>query len=153
VTSALRDGMRVVSVVLGSKSFKGARMRAAHSSTTRSPFTTQAGCQGGAKLASAPVWKAAATPIDVGVNEDLYITRAQRSGDIKTTVDVRPSSSRPCRTTTTRSPSRGRRIADFGDRAVHPLTAVAQGGWWRRLIDTIRFGSRKLRTCRCPSVI
>jgi serine-type D-Ala-D-Ala carboxypeptidase (penicillin-binding protein 5/6) len=21
---------------------------------------------------------------------------------------------------------------------VHPLAAVAQGGWWRRLIDTIR---------------
>jgi len=21
---------------------------------------------------------------------------------------------------------------------VHPLTAVGQGGWWRRLIDTIR---------------
>jgi len=103
VTSALRDGMRVVSVVLGSKSFKG--REDASGALINYAFTfydTKLVAKGGAKLASAPVWKAAATPVDVGVNEDLYITLPRSaSGDIKTTVEVRPGSSHRCRTTTT----------------------------------------------------
>jgi D-alanyl-D-alanine carboxypeptidase (penicillin-binding protein 5/6) len=141
VTSALRDGMRVVSVVLGSKSFKG--REDASGALINYAFTfydTKLVAKGGAKLASAPVWKAAATPVDVGVNDDLYITLPRSaSNDIKTTVDVQPKLIAPLS-----------RNADIGvlhvtaglktvaSVSVHPLTAVAQGGWWRRLIDTIR---------------
>jgi serine-type D-Ala-D-Ala carboxypeptidase (penicillin-binding protein 5/6) len=141
VTSALRDGMRVVSVVLGSKSFKG--REDASGALINYAFTfydTKLVAKGGAKLASAPVWKAAATPVDVGVNDDLYITLPRSaSNDIKTTVDVQPKLIAPLS-----------RNADIGvlhvtagletvaTVPVHPLTAVAQGGWWRRLIDTIR---------------
>jgi D-alanyl-D-alanine carboxypeptidase (penicillin-binding protein 5/6) len=141
VTSALRDGMRVVSVVLGSKSFKG--REDASGALINYAFTfydTKLVVKGGAKLASTHVWKAAATPVDVGVDDDLYITLPRSaSGDIKTTVDVQPRLIAPLS-----------RNADIGvlhvvagsatvaTVPVHPLTAVAEGGWWRRLIDTIR---------------
>jgi D-alanyl-D-alanine carboxypeptidase (penicillin-binding protein 5/6) len=141
VTSALRDGMRVVSVVLGAKSFKG--REDASGALINYAFTfydTKLVARGGAKLASAPVWKAAATPVDVGVNDDLYITLPRSaSADVKTTVDVQPKLIAPLS-----------RTADIGvlhvvagsqtlaTVPVHPLTAVAEGGWWRRLIDTIR---------------
>ena len=141
VTSALRDGMRVVSVVLGSKSFKG--REDASGALINYAFTfydTKLVAKGGAKLASAPVWKAAATPVDVGVNEDLYITLPRSaSGDIKTTVDVRPRLIAPLSHNddigVLHVVAASQTLATV---PVHPLTAVAQGGWWRRLIDTIR---------------
>jgi D-alanyl-D-alanine carboxypeptidase (penicillin-binding protein 5/6) len=96
--------------------------------------------KGGAKLASTHVWKAAATPVDVGVDDDLYITLPRSaSGDIKTTVDVQPRLIAPL----SRNADIGVLHVVAGSETVatvpvHPLTAVAEGGWWRRLIDTIR---------------
>ncbi len=141
VTSALRDGMRVVSVVLGSKSFKG--REDASGALINYAFTfydTRLVAKAGVKLASERVWKAASTPVDVGVNEDLYVTVPRgQSNSLKTSLEMQP-----------------RLIAPLTPRAdigflhvfagaqtlatvpVHPLAAVAQGGWWRRLIDTIR---------------
>jgi D-alanyl-D-alanine carboxypeptidase (penicillin-binding protein 5/6) len=141
VTSALRDGMRVVSVVLGAKSFKG--REDASGALINYAFTfydTKLVAKGGAKLATAPVWKAASTPVDVGVNDDLYITLPRSaSNDIKTTVDVQPKLIAPL----SRSADIGVLHVISGSQTlatvpVHPLAAVAQGGWWRRLIDTIR---------------
>ncbi|MGD0491560.1 MAG: D-alanyl-D-alanine carboxypeptidase family protein [Steroidobacteraceae bacterium] len=141
VTSALRDGMRVVSVVLGSKSFKG--REDASGALINYAFTfydTKLVVKGGAKLASTHVWKAAATPVDVGVDDDLYITLPRSaSGDIKTTVDVQPRLIAPL----SRNADIGVLHVVAGSETVatvpvHPLTAVAEGGWWRRLIDTIR---------------
>jgi serine-type D-Ala-D-Ala carboxypeptidase (penicillin-binding protein 5/6) len=141
VTSALRDGMRVVSVVLGSKSFKG--REDASGALINYAFTfydTKLVARAGAKLASAPVWKAAATPIDVGVSEDVYITLPRSaSSDIKTTVDVQPRLIAPI----ARSANIGVLHVTAGGQTlltmpVHPLADVAQGGWWRCLIDTIR---------------
>jgi serine-type D-Ala-D-Ala carboxypeptidase (penicillin-binding protein 5/6) len=141
VTSALRDGMRVVSVVLGSKSFKG--REDASGALINYAFTfydTKLVVKGGAKLASAPVWKAAATPVDVGVNDDLYITLPRSaSNDVKTSADVLPKLIAPL----SRNADIGVLHVVAGSQTlatvpVHPLTAVAEGGWWRRLIDTIR---------------
>jgi serine-type D-Ala-D-Ala carboxypeptidase (penicillin-binding protein 5/6) len=141
VTSALRDGMRVVSVVLGAKSFKG--REDASGALINYAFTfydTKLVAKGGAKLASAPVWKAASTPVDVGVNEDVYVTLPRSgSNDIKTTVDVQPRLIAPL----SRNADIGVLHVIAGSQTlatvpVHPLAAVAQGGWWRRLIDTIR---------------
>jgi D-alanyl-D-alanine carboxypeptidase (penicillin-binding protein 5/6) len=141
VTSALRDGMRVVSVVLGSKSFKG--REDASGALINYAFTfydTKLAAKGGAKLASAPVWKAAATPVDVGVDEDLYVTLPRSaSNDIKTSVDLQPKLIAPL----PRNADIGVLHVTAGSQtlatvAVHPLAAVAEGGWWRWLIDTIR---------------
>jgi serine-type D-Ala-D-Ala carboxypeptidase (penicillin-binding protein 5/6) len=141
VTSALRDGMRVVSVVLGAKSFKG--REDASGALINYAFTfydTKLVAKGGARLASAPVWKAASTPVDVGVNEDVYVTLPRSgSNDIKTTVDLQPRLIAPL----SRNADIGVLHVAAGSQTlatvpVHPLAAVAQGGWWRRLIDTIR---------------
>ena len=132
---------RVVSVVLGAKSFKG--REDASGALINYAFTfydTKLVAKGGAKLASAHVWKAAATPVDVGVNEDLYVTLPRSaSSDIKTTVDVQPKLIAPL----SRSADVGVLHVLAGTQSlasvpVHPLGAVPQGGWWRRLIDTIR---------------
>src|SRR5580658_9681920 len=106
VTSSLRDGMRLISVVLG----------------------------------SAPVWKAASTPFDVGIDKDLHITLPRsQSGDIKTTVDLQPRLIAPIARTADvgqlHVSTQGQSLATL---PVHPLAAVDAGGWWRRLIDTIR---------------
>jgi serine-type D-Ala-D-Ala carboxypeptidase (penicillin-binding protein 5/6) len=141
VTSALRDGMRVVSVVLGAKSFKG--REDASGALINYAFTfydTKLVAKGSAKLASAPVWKAASTPVDVGVNEDVYVTLPRSgSNDIKTSVDLQPRLIAPL----SRNADVGVLHVAAGSQTlatvpVHPLAAVAQGGWWRRLIDTIR---------------
>jgi serine-type D-Ala-D-Ala carboxypeptidase (penicillin-binding protein 5/6) len=141
VTSALRDGMRLVSVVLGATSMKG--RESASAALLNYGFTfydTKLVVKGGTKLASTPIWKAATSPIDVGIREDLYITLPRgESNDIKTTVTVQPKLIAPLA-----------RDSDVGQLRVftsnqtlttlpvHPLADVAAGGWWRRLIDTIR---------------
>ena len=89
VTSALRDGMRLVSVVLGSTSMKGRENASA--ALLNYGFTfydTKLIVKGGTKLASTHVWKAAASPVDLGVKEDLYITLPRgEANDIKTATE------------------------------------------------------------------
>ena len=141
VTSALRNGMRLVSVVLGSKSMRN--REDASDALLNYAFTfydTRLVVKAGTRLASAPVWKAAATPIDVGVDKDLYITLPRsESADIKTSVNVQPRLIAPL----SRSADVGVLSVSAGGQPlasvpVHPLSEVAQGGWWRRLIDSIR---------------
>ncbi len=141
VTSALRDGMRIVSVVLGSGSMSGRENASA--ALLNYGFTfydTKRVVKGGAALASTKVWKAAESPVDVGIKDDLYITLPRgEANDIKTAVDVQPRLKAPL----TRDSEVGtlRVFTASGTlvtMAVHPMKAVAVGGWWRRLIDTIR---------------
>jgi D-alanyl-D-alanine carboxypeptidase (penicillin-binding protein 5/6) len=141
VTSALRDGMRLVSVVLGSTSMKG--REDASAALLNYGFTfydTQLVVKGGTKLAATRVWKAAVSPIDVGITDDLYLT-LPRGGfkDVKTAVDVQPRLIAPL----ARDANVGELRVFTGNqtlaaRPVHPMSNVAAGGWWRRLIDTIR---------------
>jgi D-alanyl-D-alanine carboxypeptidase (penicillin-binding protein 5/6) len=141
VTSALRDGMRLVSVVLGSTSMKAREnASAALLGYGFTFYDTKLVVKGGTKLAATPVWKGAASTVDVGIRNDLYITlpRGQSSG-IKTAVDIQPRLIAPLAATA----DVGQLRVFTGTQAlvtmpVHPLTSVAAGGWWRRLIDTIR---------------
>ncbi|MDP8985232.1 MAG: D-alanyl-D-alanine carboxypeptidase [Pseudomonadota bacterium] len=141
VTSALRDGMRIVSVVLGSTSMKG--REDASAALLNYGFTfydTRLVAKGGTALASTPVWKAARSPVDVGIKEDLYITLPRgQANDIKTAVALQPRLIAPLAPESDvgllRVFSGSQTLATM---AVHPLQNVAAGGWWRRLIDTIR---------------
>jgi serine-type D-Ala-D-Ala carboxypeptidase (penicillin-binding protein 5/6) len=141
VTSSLRDGMRLVSVVLGSSSMKARENASA--ALLNYGFTfydTKLVIRGGTKLASTRVWKAATTPVDVGIDQDLYVTLPRsQSGDIKTSVDVQPKLIAPLARSTDvgqlHVTAAGQTLATL---PVHPLTAVDAGGWWRRLIDTIK---------------
>jgi serine-type D-Ala-D-Ala carboxypeptidase (penicillin-binding protein 5/6) len=140
VTSALRNGMRLVSVVLGSASMKARENASA--ALLNYGFTfydTRLVVKGGAPLASTRVWKAAHTPIELGVREDLYLTVPRGQTDIKTATEVQPKLIAPLGADASVGTLRvfvgGQPAAT---QPLHPLKAVAAGGWWRRLIDTIR---------------
>jgi D-alanyl-D-alanine carboxypeptidase (penicillin-binding protein 5/6) len=141
VTSALRDGMRLISVVLGSTSMKARENASA--ALLNYGFTfydTKLVVKGGTALGSTKVWKAAQSPVNVGIKDDLYITLPRgQANDVKTTVDLRPRLIAPLGI----DADVGQLRVFVGNQTlttmpVHPLDNVAAGGWWRRLIDTIR---------------
>jgi D-alanyl-D-alanine carboxypeptidase (penicillin-binding protein 5/6) len=139
VTSALRDGMRLVSVVLGSTSMKARENASA--ALLNYGFTfydTRLLVKGGTALASARVWKADHSPAELGLTDDLYLTLPRGAADVKTAVDVQPRLLAPLPKDATVGSLRvlagGQTLATL---PLHPLEAVASGGWWRRLIDSI----------------
>src|ERR1700734_2951624 len=140
VTSARREGMRLISVVLGSTSMKAREnASAALLSYGFTFYETKLIVKGGTVLATTHVWKAANPSAELGVKDDLYMTLPRGQADVKTTVEVTPKLIAPLGLD-----------ADVGTLhvfngkdalttvALHPLKPVAAGGWWRRLIDTIR---------------
>src|SRR5277367_1437598 len=139
VTSSLRDGMRLVSVVMGSTSIKGRENASA--ALLNYGFTfydTRLLVKGGTALASARVWKADHSPAELGLTDDLYMTLPRGAADVKTALDVQPRLVAPLLKDVTVGTLRvlagGQTLATL---PLHPLKAVASGGWWRRLIDTI----------------
>jgi D-alanyl-D-alanine carboxypeptidase (penicillin-binding protein 5/6) len=142
VTSAMRDGMRLVSVVLGSSSMRAREdASAALLNYAFTFYDTRLLTKGGLKLGEAKLWKAAKTPVDVGINRDLYLTvpRGDSAG-IKTIVELQPRLIAPVSLGTTVGQLRviGGNGQTLASQPLHPLQAVALGGWWRRLIDTIK---------------
>jgi D-alanyl-D-alanine carboxypeptidase (penicillin-binding protein 5/6) len=140
VTSSHREGMRLVSVVLGSTSMKGREnASAALLSYGFTFYATKLVVKGGTVLATTHVWKAAQSPDDVGITNDLYMTLARGQADVKTAVDVQAKLIAPLsldsNVGTLRVFSGSQTLATV---PLHPLKLVAAGGWWRRLIDTIR---------------
>ena len=141
VTSALRDGMRLVSVVMGSTSMKAREYASA--ALLNYGFTfydTKLVAKGGAVLATARVWKGQRPTVDLGIKDDLYVTLPRGGAEgIKTAADVQPRLIAPL----TVDMSAGSLRVFAGRQTLqtiplHPLKDVAAGGWWRRLIDTIR---------------
>jgi D-alanyl-D-alanine carboxypeptidase (penicillin-binding protein 5/6) len=141
VTSALRDGMRLVSVVMGSTSMKARENASA--ALLNYGFTfydTKLAVKGGAVLATARVWKGENASVDLGIKDDFYITLPRGQADaVKTATDVRPRLIAPlaldANLGTLRVFAGSETLAAM---PLHPLKSVAAGGWWRRLIDTIR---------------
>jgi serine-type D-Ala-D-Ala carboxypeptidase (penicillin-binding protein 5/6) len=141
VTSALRDGMRLVSVVMGSTSMKARENASA--ALLNYGFTfydTKMVVKGGAVLATARVWKGQSSSVDLGIKDDLYVTVPRGGAEgLKTAADVQPRLIAPLAVDTTVGNLRvftgGQTLQTI---PLHPLKDVAAGGWWRRLIDTIR---------------
>ncbi|HWX35861.1 MAG TPA: D-alanyl-D-alanine carboxypeptidase family protein [Steroidobacteraceae bacterium] len=141
VTSALRDGMRLVSVVMGSNSMK-ARENAS-TALLNYGFTfydTKLAVKGGTVLASTRVWKGQKSSVDLGIKDDLYLTLPRGEAErIKTAADVQPRVIAPLALDSTLGSLRvfagNQTLATL---PLHPLKTVDAGGWWRRLIDTIR---------------
>jgi serine-type D-Ala-D-Ala carboxypeptidase (penicillin-binding protein 5/6) len=140
VTSAHREGMRLISVVLGSTSMKAREnASAALLSYGFTFYDTKLIVKGGTVLATAHVWKAANPSAELGVKDDLYMTLARGQADVKTSVDVTPKLIAPLgldANVGTLHVFNGKEALTTV--ALHPLKPVAAGGWWRRLIDTIR---------------
>ncbi len=140
VTSSLREGMRLISVVLGSSSTKGRETASASLLNYGFSFyDTKLAIKGGTALASAHVWKAARSPVDLGIQNDLYLTLPRGSAALTTATDVQPKIIAPlaadANVGSVRVISGGQTVATL---PLHPLQPVPAGGWWRRLIDTIR---------------
>jgi D-alanyl-D-alanine carboxypeptidase (penicillin-binding protein 5/6) len=140
VTSAHREGMRLISVVLGSTSMKSREnASAALLSYGFTFYDTKLIVKGGTALTTTHVWKAAQPNADLGIKEDLYMTLARGQADVKTALDVQPKLIAPldagAAVGTLRVFSGAQTLATL---PLHPLKPVAAGGWWRRLIDTIR---------------
>ena len=141
VTSALRDGMRLVSVVMGSTSMRARENASA--ALLNYGFTfyeTKLVIKGGAVLATARVWKAQNPMVDLGIKDDLYLTLPRGEADgVKTATEVQPRLIAPldldANVGSVRVLAAGRTVTTM---PLHPLKSVAAGGWWRRLIDTIR---------------
>jgi serine-type D-Ala-D-Ala carboxypeptidase (penicillin-binding protein 5/6) len=140
VTSAQQDDMRLVTVVLGTKSF-----RAREDSSLAllnygfNFFETRKVYSKGRKLGSMRVWKAEESPVDVGLSEDLILTVPRgQAANLTGTVRIKQSLIAPVASTT-----------DIGElqihlggeviarRPLHPLKEVEQGGLWRRSIDAM----------------
>jgi serine-type D-Ala-D-Ala carboxypeptidase (penicillin-binding protein 5/6) len=141
VTSSLRNGMRLVSVVMGSTSMKARENASA--ALLNYGFTfydTKLAVKGGAVLATATVWKGQSPSVNLGIKDDLYVTLPRGEADgIKTATDVQPRLIAPI----TMDATLGTLRVFSGSQTVatkplRPLQPVAAGGWWRRLIDTIR---------------
>ena len=140
VTSAKRNNMRLTSVVLGTASMKA--REDASQALINYGFTfyeTRKLRAAGESLKSVRVWKAASSPADVGLRRDLYVTAQRGSFDkLTATLSVEPKLVAPLavdKPVGTLRISAGDRVLE--QRNVYPLRAVALGGWWRRLVDSM----------------
>ena len=141
VGSAVRNGMRLVSVVLGGQTFTGRETSTA--ALLNYGFTfydTKLVARAHTQLATAPVWKAANPAIGLGISNDLWVTLPRDdSAGLKTSVQIQPRLMAPL----TLDAVVGRLLVTAGGRTLatvplHPLQADAAGGWWRSMVDTTR---------------
>lgn len=139
VTSAQRDAMRLVSVVIGTRSEK-ARENSSQALLNYgfSFYETRKLHDAGVSLQQVEVWKAAESPVDAGLRQNLYITVPRgESGGLRTTITVRPQLIAPLAATR----AIGELRVQLGDeviatRPLYPLKDVAEGGLWTRMVDS-----------------
>lgn len=140
VTSALRDGMRLISVVMGTES-EEARASASQSLLNWGYrfFETHKLYAAGNPLTEARVWKGAMEKVGLGLQRDMYVTIPRGSYDqLKAYMDVATTVVAPV------SPQQalgevkveldGKTIAE---RRLHALAPVEEGGLWRRMVDSV----------------
>jgi D-alanyl-D-alanine carboxypeptidase (penicillin-binding protein 5/6) len=141
VTSALRDGMRLVSVVLGSTSMHA--REAASATLLGYGFTfydTRLVAKAGTRLATTNVWKADEAALEVGVAHDVYVTVPRGKGDsLQSAADVQKRLVAPLGT----GDNVGNLRVLAGSQTMatvplHPLRNVPAGSLWRRTLDTMR---------------
>lgn len=140
VSSAQRDGMRLIAVVLGTSS---ARAREDASMALLNYgfnfFETRRVHAKGAELAVPRILRARGGRAAVGVAEDLYVTVPRgRGGDVEVHVELQPKLRAPIAAT---QPVGRVRVTLDGElvatQPLYPLGDVPEGGFFRRLWDTL----------------
>ncbi|MEO5703143.1 MAG: D-alanyl-D-alanine carboxypeptidase family protein [Gammaproteobacteria bacterium] len=138
--SALRDDMRLITVVLGTKS-EATRAKESLEMLNYGfrTFETHRLYDTKTSLSTVRVWKGASETLPLGVGEDLYITvpRGQYK-NLKATMEIDSAIMAP----TKKGQKHGLVKVKLGDQEIltHPLVAlqnVEQGSWWRRMVDTV----------------
>ena len=141
VASANRDGMRLISVVLGTDS-EHAREQESQKLLSYGFrfFETQKLYSAKQPLATAHIWKGQQDELPLGLQKDLYVTvpRGQYK-NLKPSINYTAAIEAPAALGQTF----GQLQVKLQDKVVdeEPLVAlqeVQQGGWWKRLIDTIK---------------
>ena len=140
VTSAKRDDMRLVSVVLGTPSIR-AREDASQALINYgfSFYETKKVYSAGRKLGATRVWKADESPAEVGLRNDLFLTVPRgQAAKLRGTVTLTPNLVAPIPAAT--AVGELQVILDdtvIARRPLHPLKEVERGGIWRRAIDSV----------------
>ncbi|NQD91551.1 D-alanyl-D-alanine carboxypeptidase [Pseudomonas sp. CrR25] len=141
VSSAVRDGMRLISVVFGTASEQA---RAAETQKLLTYgfrfFETRTFYQKGAELAQAQVWKGAARQLKAGLANDLTLTLPKGQLDkLQAGMTLNPQLIAPIQ----QGQVIGKVEVKMGEEVVHSadlvaLETVEEGGFFRRLWDSIR---------------
>jgi len=140
VTSALRDDMRLISVVLGAKS-PNARTRESQKLLNYGYrfYETRLLYTANETLSTSRLWKGNRSEINIGVSEDIYVTIPRGQDDaLSTTIQVQEQIVAPIG----KGVTLGTAIITFGDKilAEQPLIALddhTEGGLIQRLKDTV----------------
>lgn len=141
VASALRDGMRLISVVMGSKSdeVRTSANQALFNYGFRF-FETRPLHKALEKLAESKVWKGSESSVPVGLRDDLFVTIPRKQYDrLKATMELNKEIAAPV----TKGQVLGRANIYFDNEVITqaPLVAlqdVGEGGVFRRLLDNLR---------------
>ncbi|WPC04540.1 D-alanyl-D-alanine carboxypeptidase family protein [Pseudomonas sp. MBLB4123] len=141
VSSAVRDGMRLISVVFGTNSEQA---RAAETQKLLTYgfrfFETRTFYQKGAELAQAQVWKGTARQLKAGLADDLTLTLPKGQLDkLQAGMTLNPQLMAPIE----QGQVIGKVEVKLGEEVVHSadlvaLESVEEGGLFRRLWDSIR---------------
>jgi serine-type D-Ala-D-Ala carboxypeptidase (penicillin-binding protein 5/6) len=138
VTSAERDGMRLISVVLGTKS-EEARADASQALLNYGFrfYETHKLYDGGTKLTSSRVWKGAIENVDLGLADTLYVTipRGQyknldASMQLHEQIVAPVSDGQPLGEVLVRLGEQ-----TVADKSLVALKPVAEGNFWQRIVD------------------
>ena len=139
VASAKREGMRLISVVMGSSS------PSSRKSETRSLlnygfrfYETATPVRGGAELAQGRVWKGRASQVALGVIADVVLTLPRSAAEITPTIEIDAPLIAPLRV----GDAVGRVVLtrageSVGESTLEVLEAVEPAGFLARLWDTI----------------
>lgn len=140
ITSARRDNMRLISVVLGT-SDENARAEESQKMLNYGFrfFETHKLYDNGKELARTRIYKGAEEEVALGLMDDLYVTVAQgRYKDIQASLSINNLIIAPA--------AQGQQLGlvnvtlDGNNIAQQPLQAlqeVGEGGWWQRLTDEV----------------
>jgi len=141
VASANRNGMRLISVVLGAKSVKD---RSDSSQQLLefgyNNFETRKLYKGGGVLENVRIWKGSSDDMPIGFIEDFYITVQKGSFDrLKGSISYQSDVDAPVH----RGDEMGKVVIKDGDHVVVEsslvaLNSVAGGGLWRKMTDGIQ---------------
>jgi D-alanyl-D-alanine carboxypeptidase (penicillin-binding protein 5/6) len=141
VASAKRDGMRLVSVVLGTDSMRAREeANAALLNYGFNFYETKRLYAAGEPLTTARVWKGATDQVGLALKRDLYITGQRgQMGSVKAEFDLPGRLVAPLSADT--SIGKAGIVVNGATIATHdlyPAQDVPRGGFFRRMVDTVR---------------
>jgi D-alanyl-D-alanine carboxypeptidase (penicillin-binding protein 5/6) len=140
VASAKREGMRLISVVMGTKSEKS-RIEESHSLLNYGFrfYETHRLYGAGDRLTRGRVWFGATKDVSLGLAQDLYVTIPRRQYDM---LDARTELDPTLRAPLAKGEQVGEVIVELNGEPVTrqplvTLAAVQEGGIWRNVVDNV----------------